>query len=346
MEPWAPPVLETTGIGGSETAVVYAARHLAARGWRVDVYNGAERFEGVYDGVGYFDPERVRPGEKADVLVVWRNPGGHALPIEAPVRLAWLHDLHYGPDAGTALRAYDRVLGVSRWHAEYLTRLYGLENADYVPNGIDLARFAGLEGERRVWGQCLYASSPDRGLDRLLTMWPHIRQDGVKLLVAYGFDNLEKRANGGDTNAAAYLERCRSMIASTEGVEYVGRLPQKELARLYATSWMWPYPTSFTETSCISAMEAMAGGCVPVCSSVAALKETVGGGGYLVPGLPESRAWAPTFMTIARAVLYELNTHKVGEIRSRARAPAHDWARAFDRWDTILSEVHGSRVAA
>src|SRR5690348_12933320 len=296
LEPWAPPSL-ARGIGGSETAVIHVARAFADAGWRVDCYTTPDYMEGEYDGVGYWDPHRLRPGESCDVLVSWRNPGAIDLPVQAKARLLWCHDLHYGADAGPAMRRYDRVLGVSRWHADYLADQYGLDPAkvDYVPNGIDLARFDPTV--KKVFGRCVYASSPDRGLDRLLALWPAIKgqEDAPELHVAYGFDNLEKRAAMGDQGAADYVAHLKRLIATTPGVVHHGRMGQGDLARLHGEAWAWLYPTSFTEVSCITAMEAMAGGNVPVCSSVAALKETVGAGGYVVTGLPESRAWAPFY---------------------------------------------------
>ena len=331
-------MLNTQGIGGSETAVVHIAKRFAAAGWRADVYCGAERFEGIYDGVGYFDPERLKPGEKCDVFVSWRQPQAVDFPVDAKARLIWCHDLHNGPGVEQQLARFDRVLGVSDWHAGFLRQVYGLQNVDYVPNGIDLARFPEA---KKVWGQAVWASSPDRGLERLLKMWPAITKgsEGPKLVVGYGWDNIDKRIQAGDGQFAAFKDRLTRLMAETPGVEFRGRLPQDELAKLYAESWFWPYPTSFLETSCIGAMEAMAGGCVPVCSSAGALKDTVGDGGYVVTGLPESRAWGPFFVNVARAVLFEMNTHKVGELKARARAQQFTWDASFARWESIVAEV-------
>jgi tetratricopeptide (TPR) repeat protein len=95
-EEWSPESINTTGIGGSETAVIEIAKRFAATGWRVDVYNGAGRYEGVYDDVGYWEPERFGSGEQASVLVSWRQPQFRAVTPRLRSVL-WCHDLNYGP---------------------------------------------------------------------------------------------------------------------------------------------------------------------------------------------------------------------------------------------------------
>ncbi len=338
LEPWAPPSL-ATGIGGSETAVIHVARRLAQAGWRVDVYNDADRFEGVYDDVGYWDCRRLRSGERCDVLVSWRSPGLVDLPVEARMRLLWMHDLNAGPDAGPAMARFDRVCGVSRWHADYLTQQYDLDpaKADFVPNGIDLARFD--PESKKVFGRCVYASSPDRGLDRLIALWPAIKgqEDAPELHIGYGWENVDKRIAAGDQAYAAFKDALVKKIESTPGVVFHGRLGQADLAALYDAAWAWLYPTEFLEVSCISAMEAMAGGAVPVCSSAGALKETVGPGGYVVPGLPSSRAWPDFYVNVARGAVYEMNTHKAGELAARARAQAFSWDNAVAKWQSVIA---------
>jgi tetratricopeptide (TPR) repeat protein len=90
MEPWAPPKLNETGIGGSETAVVEIARRFARDGWRVDVYNSPGPYEGLHDGVGYWEPERYRRAMRAtsSCLGGSRMPGasgaGHRTLIAPP----------------------------------------------------------------------------------------------------------------------------------------------------------------------------------------------------------------------------------------------------------------------
>lgn len=347
VEPWAPPSLNTTGIGGSETAVIEISKRFARAGWTVDVYNGADRYEGVYEGVGYWDLRRFGTDEKADVFVSWRNPAAHGLPIEAKTKVLWCHDLHYGPDEPGHFFCWDKVLGVSQWHADMLRHYYGPRDPinpptawdralDYVPNGIDLSRFQNLP--EKVPYRCVYASSPDRGLDRLLHIWPQIlaTEPQAELHIAYGWDTIDKMILNGRDDLAAFKDAMVQMIASTPRVVYRGRLPQDELAKLYGESVAWLYPTQFLEVSCISAMEAMAGGAIPVVTAAGALPETIGDAGFLVPGPTTSRGFQDTFPTAALGVLLEKNVRTMYAEQARRRATGLSWDAAFARWLSVL----------
>lgn len=346
---WAPPVLNTEGLGGSETAVIKIADLFQKAGWIVDVYCHAGRFEGEHDGVGYWEPERFRPATATDVLVSWRFPEGHTIPAPAKIKLLWLHDYNYGPERGESVAhpAWTKVLGVSRYHADMLARFYGLEpeRVSYVPNGIDLDRFDPTI--RKVPLRCVYASSPDRGLDVLLDVWPKIIGDekGAELHIAYGFHTMDKMIEMGRKDLAEFKAGMQRKIEKAPNVVFRDRLPQDELARLYSESYVLLYPSHFLETFSITAVEAAAGGCVPITSSAGALKETVGDGGLIVFGPngtrsnPYSSAWRDFYAQVARGVIFEMNTRKVLEARSREWAKQWTWEASFARWLEIVGEV-------
>jgi len=341
VEPWAPPSLNTTGIGGSETAVVHVARRFADDGWRVDVFNGADRYEGEYDGVGYWDLGRLGADERTDVLVSWRNPGAHGLPVAARARLLWCHDLNRGPDLNADLPRWDRVLGVSRWHATYLAQVYGLTNAEYVPNGIDLSRFDAVDRShpQKAPFRCVYASSPDRGLLTLLQFWPQIvaQEPTAELHVGYGWETFDKAIAAGARDLAVLKARVEELLKTTPRVVWRGRLPQDDLAKLYSESYCWLYPTTFTEVSCISAMEAMAGGCVPVTSAVGALPEAIGDGGIVVAGNAYTAAWAEFWLSCAKATLLSPDVRLPAMRRGLERARQFTWEASYERWKGLVA---------
>ncbi len=341
VEEWSPLSLTTTGIGGSETAVVEIARRFARDDWRVDVYNGAGRFEGEYANVGYWDPERLTDPD-CDVWVTWRQPA--MLPAgKCRQSLLWLHDLNYGPALTDAMGQWDRdpnahICGVSAWHAGMLRRYYDLEHADFVPNGIEPSRFR--EVVRKEAFKCVYASSPDRGLDRLLALWPQVlkREPGAVLHIAYGWDNIDKLiARGVRGDLMALKTRCTEMMDKLgKSVVWHGRMPQDALATLYSESAVWVYPSSFLEVSCISAMEAMAGGAVPVTSRVGALPETIGASGVMVAGMPESRVWSDFYVNCLLGVLTHPNVRKPLQFRAQERAKELTWDESYRRWQDVL----------
>lgn len=128
----------------------------------------------------------------------------------------------------------------------------------------------------------VWSSSPNRGLDMLLHNFKMIRArvPDAELHVYYGFDTWETMARQrGIADELAAIERFKALLpplgGERDGVHNHGKRPQPEVAAAYMRAKVWPYLTGFTETSCITAMEAQAAGCVPVCSAVGALPETV-----------------------------------------------------------------------
>jgi glycosyltransferase involved in cell wall biosynthesis len=339
QEPWAPPSLTQGGIGGSETAVIHVARLFQQAGWTVSVYGRPDYLEGYYDGVAYLDQKRLPADAQADVFVSWRQPEAWRVPIDARIKLYWAHDLNYGPDAGAHLARYDRVLAVSLWHQQYLEQAYNLTNCDFVPNGIDLALFDPTIA--KVPFQCVWSSSPDRDLDLLLALWPRLTatEPEATLQVAYGWQGIDARINAGDANAAAFKDRLARRMDSLSGVTWHGRLGQDALARLKSESWLMPYMTSFLEVSCISALEAMAAGCVPVTSASGALPETVGDAGYVVPGAPHSKVTHDFFVRVCQAVLGEANARVSRVVLGRERAKLFTWQKSFERWQHIVADL-------
>lgn len=126
--------------------------------------------------------------------------------------------------------------------------------------------------------RAVYSSSPDRGLQTALELWPLVRAEvpDAELHVYYGFDNL-RRGRPADVALAGKLE---ATAKATAGVVLHGRIPPRELAREFMRSGVWFYPTWFSETSCITAMQAQAAGLVCLTSPIAALNETVPQGVY------------------------------------------------------------------
>jgi glycosyltransferase involved in cell wall biosynthesis len=175
-------------------------------------------------------------------------------------------------------------MALSEWHKASLMHYHPQLHPDQIlitRNGIDPKRFRGRPVERNMH-RAFYSSSPDRGLEVAIKLWPRIRKrvPDAELHVYYGFDNWKKQlAECGDEGLRHVCANLEHGLTHTAGVVYHGRVNQQQLADAQLGSGVWCYPTWFTETSCITAMEAQAAGCHVVTSDRAALKETV-----FVPG--------------------------------------------------------------
>jgi len=243
---------------------------------------------------------------------------------------------------------FDRIMGVSQWHSDYLKMVYPfLNNLKPTRNGIDLLRFS-QEVERNPH-KVVYSSSPDRGLDMLLSMWPMIVAvvPDAELHVYYGFQNIDRLPH-----LSRLRQQWEEMLQKAPRVAWHGRLDQVELAKEFLSAGVWLYPTTFLEVSCITAMEAMAAGVAMLATKCGALPETVGDRGILVPGQVVSPIYHRMFIGHAVSLLQQEHWRKEWADKGLAHAPmlswelvAQDWVREFEEYTERRSDAKVSEAA-
>jgi glycosyltransferase involved in cell wall biosynthesis len=272
-------------------------------------------------------PRQLRPqaGDQTRFLV-W---SGHAYDQPAMAPLA----------EPSARAAWDGVVCVSRWQAQTYAHTFDLDPAriHVLANAMSPA-FANLFNgpilPHKPWPPIMaYASTPFRGLDRLLDAMPLIRrqfpQARLKVfssLAVYNQDPLH------DQYQSLY-QRC----AATNGVEYIGGLSQPELARALKGVNLLAYPNTFPETSCITAMEACAAGCLIVTSRLGALPETLAGLATLTPASIDRFTHVQDFAQAVTAVLAAWPPSEqtlAAQIDSAARH--FSWPARAAQWEEML----------
>lgn len=346
-EPWTPRNVQRGGIGGSETAVVEVAKRLAARGHRVRVYaTPGEHGVGVYGGVEYRQTGRVAQingavdqaalteeldlVESCDLLIAWRYADMLDHVPGAKRRWLWVHDVYAHAGTPDRLAKADRILALSRWHRDFMAQYYGLDASQFTVtrNGIDLSRFE--DKVKRDQFKVVNSSSPDRSWQALLQLWPQVRVvvPDATLHLFYGFDNWEKTTNPAELAVIAQL-KVRIAELADQGVVLRGRVDQRTLAHEFLSAGAWAYPTWFSETSCIGAMEAQAAGLRLVTSAIAALNETAQIG-ILLQGDWLSADYQQRF---AAALVDALRRPDTGD-----RAYARGLARATFHWDGVVEQ--------
>jgi glycosyltransferase involved in cell wall biosynthesis len=75
-----------------------------------------------------------------------------------------------------------------------------------------------------------------------------------------------------------FKHKVQQLFLDSKNVVQHGRIPQDRLAQELQEATIWLYPTYFTETYCITAIEAQLAGAIPVTNHLAALSETVKSG--------------------------------------------------------------------
>ncbi len=344
-------------FGGSQSSLCYLAIELAALGHHVATITQTQkagRFRGV-DCVG------TSPGlEKAflegfDVIIVLNGAVGgdlrRVLRPDLPLVLWTQHADNQPGIAGLSEPAergcWSGFVLISGWQMETYRRRFGLppERSIILRNAMAPA-FAALPPRRpRDPGApplFAYTSTPFRGLEVLLDAWPLIRGDlPAARLQVFSSMVVYQKGGAGDEYAALY-ERCRALA----GVEYVGSLAQPALAAALSRVDGLTYPSIFAETSCISAIEALAAGCLVLTTDLGALNETTAGFGRLLP-LPPARADLPALY--AAMVVREWQRAVADPVTNEARIAAQrDFVMRNSTWPARAVEwaAYLNRVAA
>jgi glycosyltransferase involved in cell wall biosynthesis len=289
FEDWTSETIKKTGLGGSELMAAEIGRGLAALGHRVRIFNSCGKTgEGIYEGVEYLHTDKFK-NLTCDVLIVSRM--AHMLDevynIQSKLTIAWAHDVVLSNTKHKLLLRADKIFALSEWHKQNLMREHNLHN-DHVlvtRNGIHPERFLNKNVKRNPY-KIVQSSSPDRSWATILDCWDKIKKNvpQAELHLFYGFHNWEQMAKVNPQYAAPALAlRDRVLAMKDQGVHFHGRVSQDRLAEEFLSAGIWVAPTWFSETSCISAMEAQCAGNRVVCSDLAALSETVQHG-VKIPG--------------------------------------------------------------
>jgi|GEM_PF-262029 len=271
---WGPRSPESEGAGGSEEAVIFLARELVLLGFQVIVYGDppAEDVGMSNDGVFWRPYTAYNVLDPPDVFIAWRYHISSVLGRNAKVKFLWLHDM-LGAQEGEIYQliqenTIDFVLTGSKFHS----RAMGKSLANYTKVlGYGLLEKYFYDGDNDKYTG-IYASSPIRGLQQLLDVWPSIyeRIPEAKLKIYYGFSDSVLKW-GRDQNIPQWEEwvsYMKNLIKSLEkmNVEYIGLVQHHEIAIAYSRAGFALYPTSFSETGCVSLMKALAMGAIPITS--------------------------------------------------------------------------------
>lgn len=224
-------------LGGTEESVVRWAEELVKRGHKVNVFKNGKT-ESTHNGVNYYQTEAyVR--YPADFYITVK--ASHIKPAGPTLYLTNETDV-----SEADLSAYLGVIWPSEWARDNIP----VNNRTFIlPHGYDETQ---IYPGKKIPKQCLYASSPDRGLETLEQIWPSIvdNHPDAHLYVSYG-------ANIGTPNTTC------------------GEFTEAEMNELYRTSDIWVHPCSGGELFGISGIKAQAAGAIPVYFPTMALAETV-----------------------------------------------------------------------
>ena len=302
--------LDTFGLGGSESAVIYMAKELAQIGFEVTVFNNctdSRAAEGVYDSVRYIDLQQLhKPNNYVfDVMITsrtvlpfvpkkyWKDftyPAHIYQQIKdnAKLKILWLHDTFcVGDQLLEELLMdghIDEVFTLSDFHTAYFSNCdHGRKrNFEVLKNKIFMTRngikrhYTEVDITQKDENLFVYNASVTKGMLPLLEhIWPKVKKQipEAKLTVIGGFYRFRDGAPP-DAQEEKFHELVSRNELKTLDVTFTGVIPQKQIADIMMKSSFMIFPGAFPETFGISSLEALAYNTPLITTRFGALEET------------------------------------------------------------------------
>ena len=308
--PWNYTYGLTNAVGGSEQAIRYLTPH-----FDYNVYVCGNVIEEVVGNVHYV------PMQKLGELVM--SHYFNAIVLSRDISFLELCPTHYTDRI--LIMAHDtQLVGVSdihatlkkttiqscvcltKFHQELFQEQYPYLPTTIIENGIEPSLFI----ERpKIPNRFIFTSCSERGLSTLIDVWPSILQlkpDASLIISSYQpFPRPEEMV-------------LKNKIDLYPSVRHVGQLSPKELYAFMATAEYWVFPSTFPETSCITAREMMASKVKCFYLPQGGIVETMGGF-----GVPIVDGKFDLFDT------YDLD-------KAKEYALSFSWKRSADLWNQNL----------
>ncbi len=336
---FSPDSLKTEGLGGSETAFVVMAQKLKERGFKVACFCNTPVRKN-YNGVDYFpivDYYAFQLVHQYPLLIASR----FLYPISNSRlknhNILWLHDMEMPlhENVQSELDKLQRIFVLSDYQKKFVQEQFKIpeEKLFRTTNGFLSEHFDPhfvAKPNRRLF----YMSRPERGLAEAIRVFKALRHKYADLeLHVCTYTNSKSIED--DPELAPFREDLK-----TPNLIFHGSQPKEKLYSLLKESSILLYPnTSYRETSCITAMEAMACGIPVVTSNRGALPETLNQGGIIVP---YNMNHDQLVIDLAKAVdllLTDTSTWETCSKNGKVYAWSHYlWDQVADQWAALIRD--------
>lgn len=266
-------------LGGSETAVCMLAKCLSSN---FDVYVCGTLNEETFDNVHYINMDTLKKLTTTDAfntVIVSRYVSFYELfqSLSYHKSYIWGHDtvlINYGCDIDTnriLSKWSNRINGCvcqTEWHKKLFLEHYPelTNKISVINNGISVEKF--LNKNVKISNRFIYTSCAERGLDRIVELWPEILKElpDAELHVC-SYNDFPKN----DSEKILHGE-----MMKYDSIKHLGKLNKQQLYDLMSSAEYWLYPTGWPETSCITAMEMLMSEVICIYYPLAGLNDTLG----------------------------------------------------------------------
>ena len=344
---WTGSDILTSGVGGSETYIIEMARYIQKQGvFQVVVFcncDQPETFEEVeYKHLTVF-PTFINE-TYVEHCMISRFTEYLPLAYHGYTENVYvvLHDLGPSNNMMPMDLKLKKIFCLSEWHVSYFLKQFPQFKEITVPfhYGIDFSTFQTETVQKKPY-QFIYSSFPNRGLLPLLQMWPSIYAMNPEASLHIYSDVHGKWVNDVAPDHMVEIRRLLEMNKEMN-IHYHGWVSKKTLAQAWLASDIWFYPCIFMETFCLTALEAALTNTLVVTNDLAALQNTVGDRGVIIPGDPMTKEWQDAALDKLR--LYFLSQEEAAQAAQydTYRQTNYEWASSMS-WENramILVEEH------
>jgi len=273
--PWSPLDIETKGLGGSETAVVYLSTLWKKMGYNVTVYTNTNDIN--YKGVNFIHISKFNINDKFSNIILWRNSGLKILShVNSKNIFVDFHDIrsHIYSEFKPYINKISKIFVKSNYHKNIFLHLFNNDNLlndkiIIIENGLDFEIIDKIKNSNNItrnMKKLIYASDYRRGLIEMLKYgYDYIKEriPDIELHVFYG-DHLIKDEK---------LKKQIYDLIEDKGIINHGFINQSDLFKEKLSSGIHYYMSNFDEVDCISIKESLYCGCIPVVSNINVFNE-------------------------------------------------------------------------
>jgi UDP-glucose:(glucosyl)LPS alpha-1,2-glucosyltransferase len=213
------------------------------------------------------------------------------------IRIFYAHDLPQDPESSQLKdevfrKKFHKIVFISDWQYEQYRMVLGIpysEHSVVIESGIDPVD-VDLLGKPKDVVNCVYTSTPQRGLDILVPVFDKVSENFDTHLHVFSSYKLY-----GWADRDQEFEPLFDVIRNHPKMTYHEVVPNEELKEFLKNAHIFAYPCTWPETSCRAMIEAMSAGLVCVHPNYAALPLTSGGMNFMYNGDQDKNKHASLF---------------------------------------------------
>lgn len=330
---------EGKGTGGSEASLILLSRELVKLGHVVDIYNNVEVEETV-NGVNYINISSFNADDYCDVFVLFRNVHSSVKNVSAGTKIFFSCDQYSTGDWNIDIIPFvDKMFCISEFHKNYVLGMYAIKKSKIVVVDLGVSESEYNVEPVKEKNKMIFCSVPDRGLEHMAEFFPEIRS---RVPSATLYITADYRLWGMET---AMNDRYTNLLGDMIGVHFLGKVTREELVKHQLSSEIMAYSCNYDENFCISAMECIAAGAVPVTTyNAGAMYSTVADSGILIKYKPSDSEYKREFVEHIVRLLQDKEELSTLREKGRARSKSYYWSNLVYTYIDIFEKLLEGKV--